>query len=117
MKLQQPLTVSVNEIVELIFNVNHMPFRARGKVRVIRSKSLVGFQFPQLSERARLQIEDLIDELIGCQEKLHPQSSAVHHSGAQVSKARGESACHPIKPAGGRNVDAIDSAPKRRRWF
>jgi len=63
MESERPLMFDMNEIVELIFCVNQMPFRVRGRVRVIRSESVTGFQFPQVSDRVRRQLEDLIGEL------------------------------------------------------
>jgi c-di-GMP-binding flagellar brake protein YcgR len=61
--LEKPELLAPNIMVELVFNVNHMPFRVRGEVRRIRSSTTVGLQFHQLSQRACLQLEDLIDEL------------------------------------------------------
>jgi hypothetical protein len=63
MESERPLTLAENEVVELIFCVNQMPFRVRGRVRAIRSERVVGFQFPQVSDRVRRQLEDLIGEL------------------------------------------------------
>jgi hypothetical protein len=63
MESERPLTLAKNEIVELIFCVNQMPFRVRGRVRAIRSESVIGFQFPQVSDRVRRQLEDLVGEL------------------------------------------------------
>jgi hypothetical protein len=62
--LQRPLDLVMDEMVELIFCVNQMPFRVRGKVRSIRSEMLIGFQFPGPSHRVRERLEDLIKELI-----------------------------------------------------
>ena len=64
MELQGPLDLAVDEIVELIFKVNQLPFRVRGNVRIVRSTVLVGFQFLQVSERTRRQLQELIEELI-----------------------------------------------------
>jgi len=64
MELERPLTLAIDETVELIFCVNNWPFRVRGKVRAIRSETLIGFQFPQLNDRIRRQLEDLIGEMI-----------------------------------------------------
>ena len=61
--LDKPARLVLNAVVELIFNVNHLPFRVRGHVRVIRSPNMFGFQFFQVSTRTFLQIEELIDEL------------------------------------------------------
>ena len=61
--LDKPARLVLNAVVELIFNVNHLPFRVRGHVRVIRSPNMFGFQFFQVSTRTVLQIEELIDEL------------------------------------------------------
>lgn len=71
MELKAPLDLAVSEIVELIFNINQMPFRVRAKVRALRSKGLVGFQFLQLSERTRRYLHELIGELIESLIKLH----------------------------------------------
>ena len=84
MELKGPLDLAVDEIVELIFNVNQTPFRARAKVRAVRSKGLVGFQFLQLSERTRRYLHELIGELIENLIKLHKKDFANH----PVKKAR-----------------------------
>jgi hypothetical protein len=76
MELKGPLDIAVDEIVELIFNVNQMPFRVRAKVRAVRSKGLVGFQFLQLSERTRRHLHELIGELIESLIKLHKKELA-----------------------------------------
>jgi hypothetical protein len=78
MELQGPLNLAMDEIVELIFNVNQMPFHVRGKVRTVRSKVLIGFQFLQLSERTRRQLQELIGELIEALVKLHKKDLANH---------------------------------------
>jgi c-di-GMP-binding flagellar brake protein YcgR len=62
--LETPLELVLDEIVELIFCVNHMPFHVRAKVRSIRSETLIGFEFPYLSNRVRARLEDLIKEMI-----------------------------------------------------
>jgi len=76
MELKGPLDLAVDEIVELIFNVNQTPFRVRAKVRALRSKGLVGFQFLQLSERTRRHLCELIGELIEGLVKLHKKDLA-----------------------------------------
>lgn len=78
MELKGPLDIAVDEIVELIFNVNQMPFRVRGKVRVVRPKLLVGFQFLELSERTRWHLHELIGELIEGLVKFHKKDLANH---------------------------------------
>jgi hypothetical protein len=62
--LETSLDLVMNEVVELIFCVNQMPFHVRGTVRSIRSETLIGFQFSHLSNRVRARLEDLIKELI-----------------------------------------------------
>jgi len=74
--LHTPLDLLMDEIVELIFCVNQMPFRVRAKVRSIRSETLMGFQFLHLSNRVRLRLEDLIKELIEHLAKLQDGNSA-----------------------------------------
>jgi len=49
--------------VELIFDVNHLPFRVRGQVKAIRSGRKIGFEFPPMRERAQRDLRDLIEEL------------------------------------------------------
>jgi hypothetical protein len=71
-----PLELVMDQIVELIFSVNHMPFHVRGKVRSLRSETLIGFQFPYLSNRVRARLEDLIKEMIEHLAKLHDGSIA-----------------------------------------
>jgi hypothetical protein len=51
-------------LVELTFEINHLPFRVRGQVKALRTDTTIGFQFPLLSERVRNQLEDLMKELM-----------------------------------------------------
>jgi hypothetical protein len=61
--LQKPQCLSKDMLVELSFDINHLPFRVRGQVKAIRSDRMIGFHFPQLRERARYGLKDLIEEL------------------------------------------------------
>ena len=61
---QNPHGLLQDTIVELTFIINDQPFRVWGRVRAIRSDKAVGFEFPLLSERVRLRIADLIEQLI-----------------------------------------------------
>jgi hypothetical protein len=63
MELRRPQRLSQEMVVELTFDVNHLPFRVRGQVRAIQSDTRIGFQFHLLRERVRMQIEDLMKEL------------------------------------------------------
>jgi hypothetical protein len=63
MKLQQPPSIPMDLMVELTFNVNRLPFRVRALVKVIRSATMIGFQFHQVSKRTQMHLEDLIEEL------------------------------------------------------
>jgi hypothetical protein len=78
MELKRPLDLAVDEIVELLFTVNQMPFRVRAKVRAVRLKALVGFQFLRLSERSQRYLHELIGELIESLVKLHKKDLANH---------------------------------------
>jgi c-di-GMP-binding flagellar brake protein YcgR len=51
-------------LVELTFNIHHLPFRVRGQVKAIRSDRTIGFQFTVLTDRAKKQLDDLMKELI-----------------------------------------------------
>jgi len=62
--LQDPQPLEQDMMVELTFQINHLPFRVRGQVKAIRSETRIGFEFPTLSNRVRRQIEDMVDELI-----------------------------------------------------
>jgi hypothetical protein len=125
MELQEPQSLDTDEMVELIFNVNCLPFRVQGKVRAIRSERLVGFQFPQLSDRVRRQLEDLIGELIEHLAKLHRESIAnrpvqddVKHPHVPAPlPARAAGAFHPIKPAEVRPGNAVNRPEPHRRWI
>lgn len=74
--LETPPDLVMDETVELIFCVNQLPFHVRGKVRSLRSETLIGFQFLHLSNRTRTQLEDLIKEMIEHLAKLHERSIA-----------------------------------------
>jgi hypothetical protein len=117
MELQRPLCLALDEMVELIFNVNHLPFHVRGKVRAIRSEKLVGFQFPQLNERVRRQLHDLVGELIEHLSKLHRESLVKHPHEAAAPAGHSAGAYHPIKPAGGPQGDAVHHPAQHGRWF
>jgi hypothetical protein len=78
MELQGPLDLATDEIVELLFTVNQMPFRVRGKIRAVRSIVLVGSQFLQLSERTRRHLHELIEELIEALVKIQEKDLADH---------------------------------------
>jgi len=117
MELKSPLTLAVDEVVELIFNVNQMPFRVRGIVRVIRSEKMVGFQFPPMSKRSRGQLEELISELVMRLVRLHRDSLAKQPLVPEEPAAKAKVTSHPIKPAGGRHGDAVNRLPEELKWF
>jgi len=79
MELQESKDFSIDEVVELSFCINHLAFRVRARVRAIRPKAMIGFEFLQLSQRARGQIKDLLAELVECAEK-HPAVPAGMHA-------------------------------------
>jgi hypothetical protein len=60
---RKPQRLSRDMLVELTFEINHLPFRVRGQVKAIRTDTTIGFQFPLLSDRVRNQLEDLMKEL------------------------------------------------------
>ena len=62
-ELEEPKELVLETILELTFTVNQLPFRVRGEVRSTRTPTTIGFQFPQLSERSRRQLQELVDEL------------------------------------------------------
>ena len=62
--LRRPQRLWRDMLVELTFEINHLPFRVRGQVKAIRTDTTIGFQFPLLSERVRNQLEDLMKELM-----------------------------------------------------
>ena len=78
MEMQGTLDLAVDQIVELIFTVNQLPFRVRGNVRTVRSTVLVGFEFLQVSERTLRQLNELIGELIDGLVKLQKKYLADH---------------------------------------
>lgn len=55
--------VEAGQKVELIFCVHNLPFHVLALVRGARGKRRYGFEFPQLTERTRAQLQELIDEL------------------------------------------------------
>jgi hypothetical protein len=50
-------------VLDLTFTVNQLPFYVRGHIRYVRADRMIGFQFMQLSSRAREQLTDLLEEL------------------------------------------------------
>lgn len=122
METERPLGLAADEIVELIFCVNHMPFRVRGQARAFRTETLVGFQFPQLSDRIRRQLEDLVGELIEHLRKLHKESLLNHpptEDGKQPPARPMPSALNrqPQKPAPVIRGVAVHQPQPVRRWF
>jgi c-di-GMP-binding flagellar brake protein YcgR len=67
MKLDAPsaahVVLELDEKVELSFEVKQLPFRILARVRVLRSNTMIGFQFCDMSERAKRHLQDLIEEL------------------------------------------------------
>lgn len=55
--------IQKDQKVELIFSVHNLPFHVMAVVRGERGKGQYGFEFPQLIERTRVQLQDLIHEL------------------------------------------------------
>ncbi len=68
--LQEPVRLDVDSMVEVKFIVNQLPFRVIGQVKVQRTPSELGIVFPALSARVRLQVEDLVKELMEEEYKL-----------------------------------------------
>jgi hypothetical protein len=60
-----PQKIERNQRVELLFNVNNLPFHVVAVVRSKRSMKQFGFEFPQMIERIRVQLHALIEELSG----------------------------------------------------
>lgn len=58
-----PPQIESNQSVELIFCVNGLPFHVSAHFKGERGKTKYGFQFPQLLERVRIQLEELLREL------------------------------------------------------
>jgi hypothetical protein len=58
-----PQQVEPEQKVELTFNVNNLPFHVLAVVKAKRSFTEIGFEFPCLSERIKIQLEELIEEL------------------------------------------------------
>lgn len=64
LSLLEPHPLPLHSYAELTFEVNQLPFRVRGQVKVIRPDNTFGFHFPTLSTRIRGHLEDLVEELI-----------------------------------------------------
>jgi hypothetical protein len=62
-ELQKSQSLDQGTSAELTFKVNRLPFRMRVRAAAIRSDTMIGFEFPVLSERVRGQLEELIEEL------------------------------------------------------
>jgi hypothetical protein len=62
-ELQKSQSLDQSTSAELTFEVNRLPFRIRVRAAGIRSDTMIGFEFPVLSERVRGQLEELIEEL------------------------------------------------------
>ncbi len=64
LSLLEPRPLRLHSYAELTFEVNQLPFRVRGQVKVVRPDNTFGFHFPTLSTRVRGHLEDLVEELI-----------------------------------------------------
>jgi hypothetical protein len=125
MEFERPMALIQDEIVELLFCVNQMPFRVSGQVRVIRSVKLVGFQFPQLNDRVRSQLEELIGELIEHLADLHQESIAnrpvqnnlKHPDASAAPPARTATPHCPIRPTEVPLGNAPVYREQHKRWF
>jgi len=62
--LREPQRLPMDTLAELTFAVQHLPFRVRGQVKANGSDTTIGFQFYVLSERAKRQVDDVMDELV-----------------------------------------------------
>ncbi len=62
-RLDTPEEIAQDQLVEILFSVNQLPFRVRGQVKVIRPNRELGLLFPALGRRTRTRLEDLIEEL------------------------------------------------------
>ena len=56
-------TLSNGAVVELVFNINQLPFRVRAQVKVVRSPTEFGVHFILMSDRSRRRLADLMQEL------------------------------------------------------
>jgi hypothetical protein len=65
LELKVPPDLVPDTIVEITFTVNKLPFRVRGRVKAVQSATKVGFHFFALSQRVRLQLQDMVEELGG----------------------------------------------------
>ena len=125
MEFERPLALAKDEIVELIFSVNHMPFHVRGQVRAIRSETLVGFQFPHLIDRVREHLRDLIRELIEQNKKIRQEILANRTNENEEKPSpipaalptRGQTLKPPVKPVELQPGNSANRAEPRRRWF
>ena len=58
-----PQRLVVDQRVELLFCINNLPFHVLAVVKSCRSFREFGFSFPGMLDRARVQLEELMDEL------------------------------------------------------
>lgn len=56
--------LSVDDVVELYFEVDEASFRTRAQIRVIRPRNLVGFRFVDMSDRRLTQLREFIRQLV-----------------------------------------------------
>jgi len=64
MVLRQPIPeLSLDQVIELLFEVKGLPFRLRARAKSFCPHHTVGFEFLDVSARKRGQLEDLIEEL------------------------------------------------------
>lgn len=73
-----PQRIDRNQRVELLFNVNNLPFHIVAIVRSKRNLREFGFEFPQMIERIRVQLRALIEELVG--QKPKPEQTGKQNS-------------------------------------
>ena len=61
-ELTKPVYIQ-EDILDLVFSVNGLPFCVRGHIQYIKNETKIGIHFMQLSSRARQQLVDLLKEL------------------------------------------------------
>ncbi len=58
-----PFNITYGQRLEILFNVNQLPFRVMGCARVVHPRKGIGVEFTDISHRGRQQLCELIREL------------------------------------------------------
>jgi hypothetical protein len=70
-----PFNITYGQRLDILFNINQLPFRVMGCTRIVHPKKGIGVEFTDISRRGSLQLQELISELCSATASCTPQVS------------------------------------------